>query len=1505
MKRNLLTILSCLLIPLIMSPVTFADGFLDGSIGDAYGATRALDARDDGECGINTVDRACGRGDLIDLNALAWPGGSSGYQWFFGFTIDSPQTLLAAGGDCEQGVNYFIGIDVGCDGAPALDMANPSLAWQRNFSWEVDYFIALYATGDHELSAELWRNTGLGVVSLGDVPVATWALGFRRQVELALPDSGGIPLELRNNTPVRLMIVSTEDIEGTDAGVYDWIGGAPVGDCLETGEFSADDMICTGPYGKAMARPIEPGINSLQTLSLPRRDDVELVSSGLTCLQGGGVVFVDGLEDPGRYLHLTEADFAGPYAGGSEEDSDGIEEASSFIFYNDEEEAVDLGDFDGDADIRQVRLSSDPDYLYILVEGPSALGWAGGPDLANLFIAIDIPVRETGADVDRGCDFEANAPAGRAVNFRGWDPDWVVEVLDSESAALWNYNFFTGWSEFRTAENDETDLGEVPPGFYYGAVPGSYEIALAWSLLGYEEEDFEPQRIRVSVYTTADENIGGRSDWDVYDQAPGVGQGSTGRGAMEELGDSPFDSDCNDESPIQYSDLTPASGTSQTGAPLPGSDPGYPELVDEELTSGDLDTIETYYIVDVQETPIICAGECSPDVNPPSVVCPPVFVGECDIPPVAQSIEEFDIQGGFVVDECDEELSIQHLGDTEITGLGCVDDPLIIQREYRIYDSSGNSTSCIQEFNIIDFDPPEIELEAEVEVDCGEDTDPEAIGIPIVDDPCDNTELTYEDEVEQDECETIIYRTWTAVDECGYTTTASQVIYVVDVEPPVFTFEEEEIEAFCGDDISPEAIGGPVVTDNCAGDLVVEYEDDIVPQPCGFVIERLWTARDACGNIADADQVIFLADNVAPVMTLPEDVTIQCSQEPSPLLTGFADVDDGCDDEPSVEFEDTIIEGDCDNSWTIERLWIAEDNCGNTTSGVQRITVVDTTAPVLEIPEDAIITCTSESDPSVTGMAEATDNCDRPNVLYSDEIIDGCPVQIRRTWTASDACGNSVSEVQLIEVFDQEPPVLVVPANVVVEGNGSTDPSDTGSATAEDGCSVATVTHNDIIQGGCPGEIIRTWTASDTCGNEVSADQVITLTDTEPPVLTCPADATVGCGDTHPDPSVTRTATAEDACGGAVTVTYSDLVDPDNENRIVRTWMAEDDAGNTATCDQVITLVSAGGIELVGCPEDLEILSCESVPSPADVVAVDACGNVMPVTFTEETIRPVYPWWWYWFGWVNDDDEFTIRRTWTADDGNGGTLTCVQDIVVVESREIIFSGCPEDITLTACDDVPPPADVAAEDACGNPLDVVFTEETERDDHHDDDWGWWFWKSKHHQGDDDGDTIIRRTWTATDADGNTERCRQDIRIEESDGCVSGVGYWKNHPEAWPVDTLTIGCEDYEKSDLIEILDGKSNGKSNGKGKGKGNDKGKGDDTIKLARQVAAAELNIARFDCPPDPGRVEIHLAEAHAFLCVYPIGEDVDNKRDRKVMKELEEKLDDFNDGDAGIRECR
>jgi len=103
------------------------------------------------------------------------------------------------------------------------------------------------------------------------------------------------------------------------------------------------------------------------------------------------------------------------------------------------------------------------------------------------------------------------------------------------------------------------------------------------------------------------------------------------------------------------------------------------------------------------------------------------------------------------------------------------------------------------------------------------------------------------------------------------------------------------------------------------------------------------------------------------------------------------------------------------------------DSVGPIASCASTILLVDESAPVLTVPEDAVIPCSQPADPEsnpLVGSATAWDNCDpSPAVTYADDAsgLDGCQGQIIRTWTATDQSGNSSSGVQVIDIVEPPP----------------------------------------------------------------------------------------------------------------------------------------------------------------------------------------------------------------------------------------------------------------------------------------------------------------------------------------------------------------------------------------------------------------------------------------------------------------------------------------------------
>ena len=240
---------------------------------------------------------------------------------------------------------------------------------------------------------------------------------------------------------------------------------------------------------------------------------------------------------------------------------------------------------------------------------------------------------------------------------------------------------------------------------------------------------------------------------------------------------------------------------------------------------------------------------------------------------------------------------------------------------------------------------------------------------------------------------------------------------------------------------------------------------------------------------------------MAPALTIPADYTAECSDE---LVFAEASTVDNCG-AVDLQEEENVMEGDCAGNYTITRTFTATDECGNSATATQTITVQDTTAPVLTIPADYTVEC---SDDITYDDASATDNCGMVEIAEVQEIIAGdCAgnYTISRAFTATDECGNMTSATQTITVQDTTAPEFTfVPVDYTVE---CSDDMPMEEATATDNCGPVSMEVGVVTTpGACAGEytITRTFTASDDCGNSASATQTITVQDTTAPELSIP-----------------------------------------------------------------------------------------------------------------------------------------------------------------------------------------------------------------------------------------------------------------------------------------------------------------------------------------------------------------------------------------------------------------
>jgi hypothetical protein len=105
-----------------------------------------------------------------------------------------------------------------------------------------------------------------------------------------------------------------------------------------------------------------------------------------------------------------------------------------------------------------------------------------------------------------------------------------------------------------------------------------------------------------------------------------------------------------------------------------------------------------------------------------------------------------------------------------------------------------------------------------------------------------------------------------------------------------------------------------------------------------------------------------------------------------------------------------------------------------------------------------------------------------------------------------------------------------------------------------------------------------------------------------------------------------------------------------------------------------------------------------------------------------------------------------------------------------------------------------------------------------------------------------------------------------------------GYWKNHPEAWPVSSITIGGKTYSKTMALYWMK-----------------RSDGDKSITLFRALVAAKLNVLIGN---DSGCIKDTIAAADAWFSKYMLGSNIQaDSYAWKVGEPLYLYLDKYNNG--------
>ena len=266
-------------------------------------------------------------------------------------------------------------------------------------------------------------------------------------------------------------------------------------------------------------------------------------------------------------------------------------------------------------------------------------------------------------------------------------------------------------------------------------------------------------------------------------------------------------------------------------------------------------------------------------------------------------------------------------------------------------------------------------------------------------------------------------------------------------------------------------------------------------------------------------------------------------------------------------------------------------------------------------------------------------------------------------------------------VMDDQPPTASNPADIVLTGCNSTFPApDPLVVTDEaDNCGVpvvAWVSDGPPVTEGCTETVIRTYSVTDGCNNQIRVTQkLIRMVDTQAPTASNPADIVLtGCNSTFPVPDPLVVTDEADNCGVPVVAWVSDgpPVTEGCTETIIRTYSVTDGCNNLIRVTQKLIRIVDGEDPVIPCPADVVLWVSAGETSttwtPVIPEAFDNCtaSATLTVTGVRSDGKPLIdPW-----------PLGTTTITWNTEDGCGNSaVSCFQKVTVT-----VGEGC---LTLVA------------------------------------------------------------------------------------------------------------------------------------------------------------------------------------------------------------------------------
>ena len=491
-------------------------------------------------------------------------------------------------------------------------------------------------------------------------------------------------------------------------------------------------------------------------------------------------------------------------------------------------------------------------------------------------------------------------------------------------------------------------------------------------------------------------------------------------------------------------------------------------------------------------------------------------------------------------------------------------------------DQSGNQLTQTQSVNVIDTKKPIILVPSDMEIEAiGIDTKIDDLGELITEDISEIDSVSNDAPESFPLGETVV--TWTATDTSGNTASDTQQIIIEDTIQPVITGPENiilEITDVSGIYVD---IGKASALDQVDNNPRISNDAPVLFQLGDTIVT--WTAIDTSGNISLYFQTISVIDTVAPEIIPPENII----QEAENQLSNFVDLGDP---ETSDIVDIFSISNDAPESFPLGETvvtWTATDTSGNTASDTQLVTVLDTTVPSIDMPENIVMEATGLHD-NIVKLDTITADDNVGVILITNDAPPMFDLGVTIvSWTISDNAGNAATAQQQVSLVDTTIPTITSPNDIQIEAiSKNSNIIEIGIAIASDTIQLGEIS-NDAPESFPLGETVVTWTATDTSGNTASDTQLVTVLDTTAPSISQLEDIIVDATSSTSNVVELTSPISGDIISDVIINNNAPNAFPFGET--VVTWSVEDESGNISYTDHKVIVVDNSPPELTPPPD--------------------------------------------------------------------------------------------------------------------------------------------------------------------------------------------------------------------------------------------------------------------------------------------------------------------------------